>query len=89
MSHWNYRLVRVQSDAGAALILTEVYYDDAGKPNGYIPDGCTFVCEDEEGRESIVDALMMAANAAKSAPILDAAEIGNALFEDEKETGAQ
>jgi hypothetical protein len=84
MSHWNYRIIRVKGDAGAALILTEVYYDDAGKPNGYIAEGCRFTCmEEEEGRESIVDALMMAVAAAKNAPILNADEMGNALFEDE------
>ena len=77
MSHWNYRIVR----ENGALFLTEVYYDDDGKPNGYIPDGCHFACvEEEEGREGIVKSLQMALKDAEKAPIINAEDMGREII---------
>lgn len=37
MSHWNYRVVTRQGVNGDPLYgVTEVYYDDAGKPNMWV-----------------------------------------------------
>jgi hypothetical protein len=48
MSSWNYRIVR----DGECLFLTEVYNNDEGEPDGYLPDGATFGCiEKDEGRQ--------------------------------------
>jgi hypothetical protein len=81
MSHWNYRIVREEQ----MLFLTEVYYNDEGKPDGYLPDGATFKCiEEEEGQEGIVKALEMALSDARKHPILDANEVGGGIIPKEE-----
>ncbi len=35
MSHWNYRVIEFNDGAEPWYAIHEVYYDDAGEPNGY------------------------------------------------------
>ena len=71
MGTWNYRVVRRQAHGQPYLALHEVHYDDAGKPTGMTKEPCRFVCEDEDGAESIAASLMMAHSDAIKRPILD------------------
>lgn len=37
MSHWNYRLVvTAESKEDRDIVVCEVYYDEAGQPDGYV-----------------------------------------------------
>jgi hypothetical protein len=70
MSHWNYRLMERVSNPGTALedkdlVLTEVYYDENGVPDGYI-DAAHFCGETQE---EIFQALARAFDAYNS-PVL-------------------
>ena len=81
MAHWNYRLVRkvyegVPADEGGVEVyLTEVYYDDAGRPDGYIEGGCRI---GGDTAEDVRKVLTMAA-AALNLPVLEEADLDKQL----------
>ena len=49
MSGWNYRIIRHADH----FTLHEVYYDDAGKPNGYTAEGIDISVDLDEGSSAI------------------------------------
>ena len=69
MSHWNYRVVR----CGETLKVFDVYYDDAGRPNGRHRDP-SFVYG--ESMEDLREQLSMI-EAALDLPILDDNDLGS------------
>ena len=66
---WNYRIIRHKE---GHFSLHEVYYDDAGKPNGYTTDPISFVSDKEEGPDGIIESLEHALKDARTKPVLDA-----------------
>jgi len=66
MGMWNYRII----DFGTHKALHEVYYDDAGNPDGWTENPAHFVCDDEEDWTSITNQLAMAAYSAARQPVL-------------------
>lgn len=70
---WNYRVLRYQRGEATWYALHEVYYDEEGRPRAYTAEPATFVGIDEDdGRESIAQALRLALNDAEARPVLDA-----------------
>lgn len=63
---WNYRIL----DHGEWLALHEVYYDDAGEPNGWTVDAITFGAHSDEGAEGVIASLEMALADARKRPVL-------------------
>lgn len=63
---WNYRII----DTGADLALHEVYYDDAGQPDGRTAGPATFTAGPEQGVAGIIASLERALEAARTLPVL-------------------
>ena len=71
---WNYRIIRHHHPKGDYLSLHEVYYDQAGRPNGYTVDPISFTCAIELGPEDIAGSLERALADARRHTVLDVSE---------------
>lgn len=69
---WNYRVLR---DKSGNLALHEVYYNDAGQPDGYTQNPAGFYSDAEEGLQGLIGSLEMALRDARERPILDITDI--------------
>ena len=81
MSTWNFRLVDVTDENGGEpyLRLSEVYYNDAGKPVGYSDP-----CLGSENLEGMLDLLRMH-SLALSSPVLKKSDFIYGSYRDEDE----
>jgi|SRR5579859_2809847 len=71
---WNYRVIRHREPAGEEwFALHEVFYDEAGNPNGCTLEPIDFRCGIEEGPAGIARSLEMALEDARKRPVLDMA----------------
>ncbi len=69
---WHYRIL---NHPDGTLALHEVYCDEAGRPNGYTERPVAFVVDDEEGAETLVEALRRALDDAMNRPVLAVADL--------------
>ena len=69
---WNYRIIRHKEGHFA---LHEVYYDDAGNPNGMTANPISFRSDSDEGSEGIAISLERALKDARERPVLGISDI--------------
>jgi hypothetical protein len=61
MSHWNYRVMKRENDAGEFEFgIYEVYYDDDGRVQGWKADSMVPVCASEEDLEYELNLMLIA-----------------------------
>lgn len=80
---WNYRIVKFKNTPRNKeftgedhyYALHEVYYNEAGKPDGITENPITFVCDEEEGPDGITRSLERALKDAKNRPVLRAEDL--------------
>jgi hypothetical protein len=65
---WNYRVIR---SAEGAFGLYEVYYNQDDVPIARSSTPITFVCDEEEGKEGILESLKLALESAERLEVLD------------------
>lgn len=65
---WNYRVIRYEQGGYG---LHEVYYDEAGEPNGMTVTPVGFVADEDGGVAELTQSLETALRDAKERPILD------------------
>ena len=68
---WNYRIIHYK-DGGYGL--HEVFYKKEGKIDGWTQQPINFVCEEEEGSQSIMESLWVALKDC-SLPVLEEKDI--------------
>lgn len=66
---WNYRIVRYADGSGHGL--HEVYYDDAGKPNGMTERAVGFHVGPDETIADLAEQVVKAIDEAYTKPVLD------------------
>jgi hypothetical protein len=74
MATWNYRVLRYPN---GGLVLHEVYYNDAGLPDGWTEDAASFGADDEDGVFGILASLERAMGDAEKLPPLQIVKDGD------------
>lgn len=69
---WNYRIIQHKEGHFA---LHEVYYNEAGKPDGLTDSPVSFGADKDEGPEGIITSLELALKDARERPVLNISDI--------------